>query len=175
MRTILAMLTSIGIVLHLQSSGSGLIPFFLQGWYKYPAVTRVTCPIGVSVPVTCSLPSVCVYRCPFLLGCVPAAGVPSGCPLSSSCYDVMHCPRCHRVASAAILLRPPDESWRVLSVPGWWHLAAALPAKTTRRVWEPGGWLPVAQVGCRRTEDRSAGGFSMSGNGFRQDGLCSCL
>ena len=50
------MLTSIGIVLHLQSSGSGLIPLPIKGWYKYTAVTEVTCPVEVSVPVTCSLP-----------------------------------------------------------------------------------------------------------------------
>ena len=56
MRTILAMLTSIGIVLHLQSSGSGLIPLPIKGWYKYTAVTEVTCPVEVSVPVMCSLP-----------------------------------------------------------------------------------------------------------------------
>ena len=143
------------------------MPSSIHGWYKYPAVTQVTCPIGVSVPVMCSPSSVCVYRCPFSLRCVLAVGLSSECP----CSDTI---RCHHVASAAILLRHPDE-WRcVLSAFDRWRIVVAPPGGVSRQVWKFGGRALMARVGCRGTEDMSAGGFSTSGNGFWRNGLRSC-
>ena len=158
------MLTSIGIVLHLQSSGSGLMPFSIQGWYKYPAVTKVTCPIEVSVPVMCSLPSVRVYRCPSSLRRAPAASVPSGCPLSLSCHDVTCCPRCHHVASAVIPLGPPGMPCQSLG-------GGTLPRHCLLG-WPDGSGNPAdgrqwPRVAAGERRIGGVEGFSMPGKGFR--------
>ena len=74
--------------------------------------------------------------------------------------------RCHHVASAAILLRHPDE-WRcVLSASDRWRLVAAPPDEVSRQVWKFGGRALMARVGCRGTEDISAGDFPCPGTGF---------
>ena len=137
------------------------MPFSIHGWYKYPAITWVTCPIEVSVSVMCSLPSVCAYGCPFPLRCVSAVGVSRSvlCPS----FDTT---RCHHVTSTAILLRHLDKRWRVLSASDRWRLVAALPDGVSGQVWECGGRVLMARVGCRGTGDASTEDFPRLGTGF---------
>ena len=124
------------------------MPFSIQGWYKYPAVTEVTCPVEVSVPAMCSLPSVRVRRCPFpSKRCVPAE---EACPrgVLNSCLGVTQfsrCPRCHFAMLVAIPPRPDGGALR------WPHLTGCPdrsqgPASGRRR---PGSIVENGGCGCR--------------------------